>query len=69
MFYQALYQFCCGRSIGMLMEKTSAVMAFTASIHTEVNTTFFLLKLRPASEKPRILLRFFGILNSFYKCT
>lgn len=63
MFYKT-YQFCCGQSTGMLVEKTSAGMAFTAHIHTEVSPSFFLLKLRPASEKPSMLPRFFGILTS-----
>lgn len=59
MLYKKLYQFCCGQSTGIPVEKAPAVMAFTASIHTEVNPLFSLFKLRPASEKPQMLLRVF----------
>lgn len=37
------------------MEKASATMAFTASLHTEVSPPFSLVKLRPASQKPKII--------------
>ncbi|NXW03510.1 S6A18 protein, partial [Fregetta grallaria] len=64
MLYKTLYQFCCGQSTGILVEKAPAVTAFTASIHTEVNPLFLLFKLKPASEKAKVL-NIISIINEF----
>jgi len=52
-------RFCSGQSIGTLVEKASAGMAFTASIHAEVNLLLLPFQLRPAPEEPKTLLRVF----------
>lgn len=52
---QEVTRFCCGQSTGLPVETAAAVMSLSESIHTEVDPLFLLHKLRPASEKPKML--------------